>query len=85
MKLGDTARDTITGFQGVVIGETKWLHGCKRLVIQPRELKDGKPIDAQSFDEPQVELVETDVAKTTSGTGGPAGDVPRRADPKVRS
>jgi hypothetical protein len=28
IKLGDTARDTISGCTGVVVADTKWLHGC---------------------------------------------------------
>lgn len=56
--LGDVARDKITGFTGVVVCRSKWLHGCERLVLQPRELKDGKPIESAAFDEPQLELVE---------------------------
>lgn len=78
INLGDEARDTITGFAGVVIGDTKWLHGCRRLTLQPRELKDGKPIDPISFDEPQLELVSTAAASGTSEKGGPRPEPVRR-------
>jgi hypothetical protein len=71
IELGDIARDTITGFRGVVVCEMKWLHGCKRFALQPQELKDGKPIETQSFDEPQLELVSKRAAAGTSHTGGP--------------
>lgn len=81
VNLGDVARDTITGFTGVVIAETKWLHGCRRLTIQPQELKDGKPVDACSFDDPQVELVRPKAAKTTSDTGGPRPEPATRKTP----
>ena len=54
IELGDKAKDTMTGFKGIVIAITDWLHGCKRITIQPTELHEGKPIDALSFDEPQV-------------------------------
>lgn len=77
IELGDVAKDTITGFTGVVIAETKWLHGCVRMTLQPTEMKDGKPIDTMSFDEPQLELVRRAAAKGTSGTGGPRPE-PRR-------
>ncbi len=79
--LGDIARDQITGFQGVVIGITKWLHGCERMTIQPRELKDGLPIQPQSFDVPQLELISKAVAKTTGDTGGPRPEPVRRHAP----
>lgn len=68
--LGDTARDTITGFTGVVIADTKWLHGCRRLTLQPRELKDGKPVESMTFDEPQLVKVETTPAEASSAAGG---------------
>lgn len=69
--LGDVARDMITGFTGVVIATTKWLHGCERMTLQPRELKDGRPIESCTFDAPQLELVEKRAARGTSHTGGP--------------
>lgn len=81
IELGDIARDTITGFQGVVIADTKWIHGCRRLAIQPKELKDGKPMDHVSFDEPQLVLVEPHVARTTTGTGGPRPEPERHVGP----
>lgn len=59
---GDVARDRITGFTGVVTARTRWLNNCDRLVLQPREVKDGKPIASTSFDEPNLEFVEhTDI------------------------
>lgn len=78
INLGDVAKDTITGFTGVVVAETKWLHGCVRLTLQPKELKDGKPIEGLTFDEPQLELISTKSAKGTSKTGGPRPEPARR-------
>lgn len=78
IELGDTARDTITGFTGVVVAKTKWLHGCERLTLQPQELKDGKPIDAHTFDVPQLALVTSQIATGTSDTGGPRPEPTRR-------
>lgn len=71
IKLGDIARDKVSGFEGVVIGITQWLHGCERLIIQPQKLHDGKPIDALSFDLPQVELVAGKDHVPQTKTGGP--------------
>ena len=69
--LGDKAKDTITQFEGIVICISKWLHGCRRFTLQPTELKDGKPVEAMSFDEPQLVLVEKSSAHSTADTGGP--------------
>lgn len=80
--LGDTARDVVTGFEGVVVAITTWLNGCVRLALQPRALKDGKPIESQSFDVEQLELVEKcDAVMPTKKTGGP---MPEPQRPEVR-
>lgn len=71
INLGSIARDKITGFVGVVIAKTEWLNGCRRFTIQPQELKDGRPIEACSFDEQQVDEIEgkpaTEPAKRPGG------------------
>lgn len=55
--LGENARDTLTGFRGIVIGRTEYLHGCRQVLIQPRGLQEnGQPEKAKWIDEPQVEL-----------------------------
>lgn len=73
--LGLTWRDTITGYEGVAVGRTVWLHGCDRLVLQ--RMHDGK-IDEEWFDVLRLELVPTavDVAgvQQDSGRGGPQRD-----------
>lgn len=71
--LGDDARHTITGFAGLVIALTTWLNGCVRVTLQPRELKDGKPLEHQTFDIQEVELV-----KAGQFTALPVLDVPLR-------
>jgi hypothetical protein len=84
IELGDEAKDAITGFTGVVVCDVKFLHGCRRLGLQPRELKDGKPLDYVTFDEPQLELVRSATAKGTSATGGPRPEPTRAALPSRR-
>jgi hypothetical protein len=72
IELGDVAKDSVSGFQGIVVAETNWLHGCRRIVIQPQSLHDGKPIPGESFDEPQCKLVrKAAVDRTPPRTGGP--------------
>lgn len=82
--LGDTVRDSITGFQGVVICRAKWLHGCERLTVQPRELgKGGQPHESQTFDEPQLVPVEEFLAEPGTGeTGGPRPEPQLKPDPR---
>lgn len=81
VKLGCLAQDSITGFTGVVVAITEWLNGCRRITIQPKELKDGKPIDGHTFDAEQVELVCPAVPKDVVPSGGPRIEPVSRTDP----
>jgi hypothetical protein len=82
IKLGSMVRDTLTGFKGMATARTEWLYGCARIGIEPTELKDGKPIDAQWFDEQRVEVIEEKkpvVSKDSSATSGGSHDAPSRS------
>lgn len=59
--LGAVAQDTITGFEGVVVCRSEWLYGCVRLMLQPQEMHEGQPLEAQTFDEPQLFMCTTPV------------------------
>ncbi len=80
VNLGDKVKDTVTGFTGIAVGRTVWLHGCARIIIQPEGVtKDGKLFDNFSFDEPQVVVIKA--AKTKEGshkTGGPKPEVAQK-------
>lgn len=64
IKVGDEVRDTITGFSGVVVCRSEWMYGCLRIAVQPRELKDGKPVEQPaatgSFDRPDISRARED-------------------------
>jgi hypothetical protein len=80
IKLGDPVRDKITGYKGIVVARTEWLNGCVRLVVQARKLHEGKPVEPQTFDEPQLELEEAEAEtgpKVRPG-GGDCGYVATR-------
>ena len=82
INLGDKARDTVSGFEGIAIGRTTWLHGCVRVTLQPQGLHDGSPIQSHSFDEPQLVLVERDAIKRGDGkTGGPIPEPRQKSTP----
>lgn len=71
IELGDLVKDTVTGFQGVAIGRTEWLHGCERIIVQPKVGKDGKLGENGQFDEPQLDVVKAKVsAKGNPKKGG---------------
>ncbi len=58
VELGSTVKDILTGFTGIATGRTEWLFGCTRIAIEPTKLKEGKPIDAEWFDEQRVEVIK---------------------------
>lgn len=75
--LGDKVKDTITGFEGVVTVRSQWLNMCNTYGVQPTKLKDSIPQQRQSFDQPQLELVEEKVVESSQETGGPEHKTPQ--------
>ena len=75
VKLGDKVTDYITGFSGIVTARTEYLYGCVRVAVEPTELREGKPVESQYFDEQRVD------PQSEVKTGGP-GDFPPSRDPK---
>lgn len=61
LAIGDKVRDRVTGLTGIITARTEWINGCIRMLVQPQELKDGKPVDASSFDIEELELVTAGV------------------------
>lgn len=78
IKLGSTVRDVYTGFTGVAAGRTEYLYGCARIMIEPRELHEGKPMDPVWFDEQRIELVAAELPRISESSsaviGGPQND-----------
>lgn len=76
--LGSKVRDRITGLEGIVLCRTVWLNGCIRVGVQAQELKDGRPVDLYTCDEPDLTVIDGGVADTTKDTHGPRPDPVRR-------
>lgn len=79
IQLGSTVKDTITGFSGIAVGRSTWLYGCVRIIVQTQELKDGKPIEPQWFDESQLEIMAPPseaILKTLAKDAPPQGPRP---------
>lgn len=82
--LGSHVRDIYTGFEGTLVARTAWLHGCDRLTIEPRKVKeDGSLADSMTFDAPRIELIKIEPVRSsnderTTKTGGPNGPAPSR-------
>ena len=56
-KLGQEAKDKITGFQGLITGHADYLTGCDQYILQPKCEKNGIYPDATWFDEGRLELI----------------------------
>jgi len=55
--LGDLARDVITGYQGIITGECRYLTGCEQVLISPPVGEDGKLRDGHWFDADRIEVI----------------------------
>jgi hypothetical protein len=76
LKLGERAKDTISGFTGIVFGITYYMTGCTKVYLEPTKLdKDGKTMDGCWFDEQRVVPVKGAGFKAakdaTATSGGP--------------
>lgn len=69
IKLGDKVKDTISDFEGIATAEHRYLHGCRRITVSPKS-KNGSVPDDKTFDEPQLELIESSVVKGTENDNG---------------
>lgn len=50
IKLGATAKDVITGFEGVVTGRASYLTGCDQYLLSPRGEKEARWFDGQRLE-----------------------------------
>ena len=68
---GDEVKDTVSGFQGIVTGITRWATGCDSTIVQPPIGEDGKLPDAHSFDIPRLKVIKAkEVVKIGPGLAG---------------
>jgi hypothetical protein len=90
IELGDQCKDSITGFEGVAVCKIMWLNGCNRVSIQPKGLKDGLPIEMQTFDWQQIRVLGSDSStdgcckESPKSVGGPHKDPLSRPNPTRR-
>jgi hypothetical protein len=86
VQLGDKVKDKISGFTGIAVARTDWLYGCIRITIQPEVSKEGKYVENQTFDEPQLVVLKAgaikDEKKKPKPTHGDREDVGFRQNVK---
>ncbi len=74
--LGVEARDTVTGFTGIITAQVHYLTGCMQFCLSPKIDKEGKIRDGAYFDHQRLEYVGAGVPFRSSDTGGPQRDAP---------
>jgi hypothetical protein len=79
IKLGQRARDTITGFEGIATSRVEYLNGCIQYCIRPTQLEKGEMIESQYIDEGQLEIVkeEKDIDIIPKPVGGEMANTPK--------
>ncbi len=61
IKLGQTVKDKITGYEGIATSRTIFMEGCDRIGVTSRELKKGNPQDSISFDEYDLDIIDNGI------------------------
>ncbi len=88
IKLGDKAKDALTGFTGIVTARCDYLTGCVQFKVTPKSLsKDGKPDDGEWFDESRLVASQWKALRSGAAVtrvvapGGPFGGEPPSRHP----
>jgi len=93
VELGDRVKDSITGFEGIAWSWVRFLTGCDRIGILPREMSEkGTLKELEYFDLPRVEVLKKQevvfaqpeklpAAKPKEGPGG-MEVYPKNHDPR---
>jgi hypothetical protein len=79
IRLGQEAKDKITGFKGILTAKVDYLFGCTQYGIAP-ESKDGKVQDTAYFDEGRIEITGPGITAEEVQAEKPGGinrDCPR--------
>jgi hypothetical protein len=72
--LGSKAKDVVSGLEGIVVAEYKFLHGCTRYAIQPPVDSEGKMPDILTFDEPQIKVLRKPTKELLDSIAGKLND-----------
>lgn len=67
IRLGNTYRDTITGFTGVAIGHCEYLTGCNQTLLVPAGDDPSKRPDSEWFDDQRLEAQDAPAITLDNG------------------
>ena len=80
IKLGQQAKDKVSGFKGILTGRASYITGCDQYCIAPTVGKDGEVKDGRWFDEGRIQITGKGINifdVLTDKKGGPAIDCPK--------
>ncbi len=84
LPLGRLAKDTLSGFTGVIECRAEWLNGCFRITLAPNRVgKDGEMLKGACFDAEQIALLPEQAHEEKPDeqkTNGPMPDTPRQGE-----
>ena len=78
-ELGAKAKDKLTGFEGIITGRADHITGCNTYGIKAKLGKNGKPQEAEWFDEGMITIVGKGIKPNTvtaKEDGGPLSENP---------
>lgn len=64
---GRKAKDSITGFEGIITGHVRYISGCSQVLITPPVDGDGKKRDGEFFDEQRIEILDAPKIRLDNG------------------
>lgn len=80
--LGDSVKDQITGYAGVIMARVQYLTGCNQYHVKPTELRKGEMVAGEYIDENRLVSVGSKgrvvLREPKQVGGGPADLEPER-------
>lgn len=79
--MGNRVKDLVTGFEGIVTGEVKYMNGCEKWAIDGKWISDKQQTDGLWADKGQVVKIDDGIieslTKKDTLSGGPMRTPPR--------
>lgn len=77
--LGNTYKDTVTGFEGVATGRCKYISGCYQVLLSPKCIDVGTKLESHWFDVQRLEEIKNEtITLDNSKTPGPDKAAPKK-------
>lgn len=74
--LGQTVKDRITGFSGVVIGKVNYISGCDQALLSHKAKDDGTFVESQWFDVQRLVVDSSQAVIVLDNGSTPGSDKP---------